>query len=447
MKNSSLKKKLTEELQKGLKPEEEGNSCRLNYLEQKSSPNPEGESIMRNNARLPLRKLSEKEKEQDEEKSSAPSQSTIIRLIRNHSTQMFQPSFGDPSKLGVAKNPYYKFSKVAELSPGLILIADRQGLIEYANPSFLELSQYKEEEIIGRGLDMFKSSMDYQQQYAELRNAIAHGEEWKGELINNKKRGGTYVFSAKLTPVRNEYEFITSFIIVGQDITPFRETEKELKKAVEEKTVLLSELHHRVKNNLAIISGLMQLQAFTEGNESVQSKLYSSVGRVQAMANMHELLYESGSFSQLEFGQNLQKIVTSISKMYYELTQKIDVKLDVESVMLNINQAHPCSLIMNEVITNAYKHAFTKAESGKIRIQLYNQEQTVYISISDNGSGLPEDFELNRDKTLGKTLLKTLVNQLNGSYQYISDEGGTTFTLRFNKENIKGASGANFSAV
>lgn len=447
MKNSSPKKKLTDELEKGMQHDPESNSCRLNYLEPKTSPDTEGESTMKNKASLPLRKLSRKENEEDEEKISAPSQSKIIRLIRNHSSQMFQPSFGDPTKLGVSKNPYYKFSKVAELSPALILIADRQGLIEYANPSFLKLSQYKEEEILGCGLEKFKSSLDYQQQYTELRNAITNGEEWKGELINNKKRGGTFVFSATLTPVRNEYDFITSFIVVGQDITPFRDTEKELKKAVEEKTVLLSELHHRVKNNLAIISGLMQLQAFTEGNESVQSKLYSSVGRVQAMANMHELLYESGSFSQLEFGQNLQKIVASISKMYYELTQKIDVKLDVESVMLNINQAHPCSLIMNEVITNAYKHAFTKAESGKIRIQLYNQEQMVYISISDNGSGLPEDFELNREKTLGNTLLKTLVNQLNGSYQYISDESGTTFTLRFRKENIKGASGANFSAI
>jgi PAS domain S-box-containing protein len=445
MKNSSPRRKLTEELQKGVKLDPVGNSCRLNYLETDSSPIVEGNTGKSEMAKVPLRKIKKNDQEQPEQEVSMPSQSKIIRLIRNHSGNMFQPSFGDPSKLGVAKNPYYKFSKVAELSPALILIADRQGFIEYANPSFLELSQYREEEIIGWELDGFKSRLDYQQQYTELKMAVEKGEKWKGELINSKKRGGTFVFSATLTPVRNEYDFITNFIIVGQDITPFRETEKKLKLAVEEKTVLLSELHHRVKNNLAIISGLMQLQAFTEGDVSVRSKLYSSVGRVQAMANMHELLYESGSFSRLEFGQNLKKIVTSISKMYYELTQKIDVKLDVESVMLNINQAHPCSLIMNEVITNAYKHAFTKAESGKIRIQLYNQEQTVYISIADNGSGLPEDFDIDRDKTLGNTLLKTLVKQLNGSYQYISDEGGTTFTLCFQKENIKGSAGADLS--
>lgn len=442
MNNSSPKKKLLKELNKDSEWGLEETSCRLNYLDVESSDIPkEGDLKERY-----LWRVTKKKQEQLEEKSSVPNKHNIIKLIRDHSAEMFQPSFGNPSNLGVAKNPYYKFSKVAELSPALIIIADRQGFIEYANPSFLKLSQYKEEEILGNGLEMFKASLVYQHQYSELRRAIFRGEEWKGELVNSKKNGGTFVFSATLTPVRNEYDFITNFIVVGQDITPFRETEKQLKMAVEEKTVLLSELHHRVKNNLAIISGLMQLQAFTEGDLSVQSKLYSSVGRVQAMASMHELLYESGSFCKLEFGQNLRKIVTSISKMYYELTQKIDVKMDVEPVQLNINQAHPCSLILNEVITNAYKHAFVKAESGKIRIQLYTSGNEVFISISDNGSGLPEDFNIDKDKTLGNTLLKTLVKQLNGSYQYISDEkAGTTFTLSFTKEDIKGSTSANFS--
>ena len=441
MNNSSPKKKLLDELNKDSEWGLEETSCRLNYLDVESSDAPKEGDLK---ARY-LWRVNKKKQEVSEEEPLAPNQNNIIKLIRDHSAEMFQPSFGNPSNLGVAKNPYYKFSKVAELSPALIIIADRQGFIEYANPSFLELSQYKEEEVLGNGLEMFKASLVYQHQYSEMKRAILRGEEWKGELVNSKKNGGTFVFSATLTPVRNEYDFITNFIVVGQDITPFRETEKQLKMAVEEKTVLLSELHHRVKNNLAIISGLMQLQAFTEGDLSVQSKLYSSVGRVQAMASMHELLYESGSFCKLEFGQNLKKIVTSISKMYYELTQKIDVKMEVESVQLNINQAHPCSLILNEVITNAYKHAFTKADSGKIRIQLYTSGDKVFISIADNGSGLPQDFNIDKDKTLGNTLLKTLVKQLNGSYQYISDEGGTTFTLFFTKEDIKGSASANFS--
>ena len=442
MSNSSPKKKPSKEIGKITNWGLEGNSCRLNYMDTNTPIVFEDE---RGEAKAPQSRLRKVSKEKQSGTSSVPSQSAIVKLIRDHSSQMFEPSFGKTSNLELAQNPYYKFRKVAELSPALILIADRQGYIEYANPKFLEVSQYEEDEVLDNGLEMFRSSLVHKQQYKALRKAIVGGKEWKGELMNGKKEGGTFVFSATLTPVRNEYDTITNFIIVGQDVTPFRNTEKQLKMAVEEKTVLLSELHHRVKNNLAIISGLMQLQAFTEVDLSVQGKLYSSVGRVQAMASMHELLYESGSFSKLEFGQNLKKIVTSISKMYYELTQKIAVKMDVEPVQLNINQAHPCSLIMNEVITNAYKHAFTKAESGKIRIQLYTQGESVYISIADNGSGLPEDFDVDKDKTLGNTLLKTLVKQLNGAYQYISDEGGTTFTLSFTKEDIKGSANANFS--
>tara|TARA_R100000479_G_scaffold175842_2_gene127985 strand:- start:362 stop:1042 length:681 start_codon:yes stop_codon:yes gene_type:complete len=224
----------------------------------------------------------------------------------------------------------------------------------------------------------------------------------------------------------------------------------KLKSAVEEKTVLLSELHHRVKNNLAIISGLIQLQAFNEPDEAVQSKLLSSVGRVQTMASMHELLYESGSFSKVDFGQNVAKIVNSIGKMYYEKNKQITVNMDIEPVKLNINQAHPCSLILNEVITNAYKHAFNSIEksgSGKIHIQIYTQKKSIYISIVDNGIGLPWDLKADIEKQslhLGSTLLNTLVSQLNGSYQYTSDKYGTTFTLNFSREDIRGAANAAF---
>ena len=369
-----------------------------------------------------------------------------IKHLRHYSQHLFDPDYSVSDHVEITEDPYLKLSKAVELSPSIILMTDRLGIIEYANPTFLEVSGFKEFEIYGRGLELFKPDLSSRKEYSELRKSINRGEEWKGELENCKKSGEIFIFSASITPVRNEYDLITNFIIVGQDVTPFRETEKQLKSAVEEKTVLLSELHHRVKNNLAIISGLMQLQAFTEDNKEVQGKLYSSVGRVQTMASMHELLYESGSFSKLEFGQNLKKIVSSISKMYYDEGKKVEVTFDVEAVQLNINQAHPCSLLLNEVITNSFKHAFKDLEKGKIHIQLYAKEKTVYISIFDNGRGLPEGFDTKTtDEGLGNTLLNTLVRQLGGSFQYASGSGGTTFTLTFKKDDIKGSANATFS--
>jgi two-component sensor histidine kinase len=303
---------------------------------------------------------------------------------------------------------------------------------------------------VGRGLEIFMSNHSSISTFEQLKAAVTKGDKWKGELVSTTKTGQTFIFSLSANPVENDFGFITNHVILGQDVTPFRETEKKLKNAVEEKSVLLSELHHRVKNNLAIISGLMQLQAFSEPDENVQSKLFSSVGRVQTMASMHELLYESGSFSKVEFGKNVKKIVSTTSKVYYDIGKDIKVKLDVESVKLNINQAHPCSLILNEVITNAYKHAFKGREqkAGKIYIQLYTQKNHVFISIVDNGIGLPSDLDVDTDNEtqyLGTTLLKTLVSQLNGSYQYTSDCFGTTFTLNFKKEDVKGSASAGFT--
>ncbi len=362
-------------------------------------------------------------------------------MNKHYLSQEKQSTTGSSADVETSKNPYKKFLKAVELSPSLILITDRRGYIEYANPRFLKVSEYVLEEVRGKELGMFKVHFSAFDEFQELKKAILKGIEWEGELLKKKKGGDRFMFSASVSPVTDKYGYITNFIMVGQDITPFRETERQLKMAVEEKTILLSELHHRVKNNLAIISGLIQLQAFSETDERVKLKLLSSVGRVQTMASMHEVLYESGSFSKLEFGENVRKIVATISKMYYEKAKNIEVKLDVENVLLNINQAHPCSLIINEVITNAFKHAFNQSgKKGKIIVQLYTQSKTVYLSIMDNGIGLPEDFyeQDQAEKYLGSTLLKSMVQQLYGSYNYSSDKDGTTFTLKFDQEDVRG---------
>lgn len=115
------------------------------------------------------------------------------------------------------------------------------------------------------------------------------------------------IFTAKISPVNINRDDSVDFIVVGHDITSFRETEIKLEQAVQEKSILLSELHHRVKNNLAIISGIMQLQAFDENDDDLKTKLFSSVGRVKTLASMHELLYESSSFTMLEFGKTSTK--------------------------------------------------------------------------------------------------------------------------------------------
>lgn len=218
------------------------------------------------------------------------------------------------------------------------------------------------------------------------------------------------------------------------DITDRKKVRQQIKASLKEKETLLAEIHHRVKNNLAVVAGMMQMQAFnTEEGSELHNRLFESVLRIKSMANIHELLYQSDSFSNLNFAENISALVTDIVNTMQYQTQ-IDLKFDCENVLLSINQAIPSSLIINEVITNIIKHAFQGVEKGEVLVGLSLNNGHIEINISDNGNGLPSDFNLENSSTLGLQLIKTLSDQLGAEYKYISEGDGTIFKLRFEKE-------------
>ena len=183
-------------------------------------------------------------------------------------------------------------------------------------------------------------------------------------------------------------EIISIFSLV-HDISDRKKKEQEIKNSLEEKETLLSEIHHRVKNNLAVVSGMMQLQAFEDENEELKNRLYDSVIRIQTMASVHELLYQSNSFSKLDFSDTLSKLVENISGML-ETSAKIKLHIDCEQIKLNINKAIPASLIVNEVVTNIYKHAFKGVGSGNLYLSVFQKNGKINISIKDDGVGMSE---------------------------------------------------------
>ncbi len=334
---------------------------------------------------------------------------------------------------------HLKFIKAIQLSQSFVIIIDRNGIIEYANPQFQSVSGYTIDELQGKEFGFLISELASQEEYEQVLQALKAGVSWKGELVNTKKNGEWYIFTAKISPVSGINGTINDYIVVGHDVTSFRETEIKLEQAVEEKTILLSELHHRVKNNLAIISGIMQLQAFEEKDDYLKSKLFSSVGRVKTLASMHELLYESNSFSKLEFGKNIKRIVAIVSEMFEYDAAKVDVEYDLEPIILNINQAHACALLMNEVITNTYKQT-SKFPENKIslKIKLVCFGKKVVIEVKDNVQSLPEGYTTTY-QPLSLQLIKTLTKQINGQFNYLTDDHGTLFTVTFEKENQRGA--------
>ena len=217
----------------------------------------------------------------------------------------------------------------------------------------------------------------------------------------------------------------------NQNVTE-RELEKqEIEESLEEKRMLLGEIHHRLKNNLAVVAGMLQLQWLQEDDTEVIKSLRESTNRIKAVAGIHQQLYQSGNFANVALGENIKTLASDlISTM--ETNAKIELESDSDTIYLDMTQTLPCTLIANEVVTNAVKHAFEGQGTGRIHIQLKENDDNIRLLISDNGVGLPDDFE-DRQGSLGMNLISTLSNQLDGDYNFSSSEQGTTFTLEFNK--------------
>lgn len=259
--------------------------------------------------------------------------------------------------------------------------------------------------------------------------------QWEVEYRYLNMQETYSVFLENAFIIRDEEGIPVRMIGALQDITTLRQKEQAIRESLKEKETLLTEIHHRVKNNLAIISGMLQLQAFEE-EDNVRDKLLNSVRRIQSIALIHEHLYQSDSFSRLNFSENLKELACNIIDAF-KSGKDIKFNCKLNPVQLNINQALPASLIVNEVLTNTLKHAFKEKDAGKITLKLYQAGRQVALEIKDNGAGLPKEFN-SKDKTLGLVIINELAKQLDAGYTYESPGQGTVFTLRFNKADLNG---------
>jgi len=214
---------------------------------------------------------------------------------------------------------------------------------------------------------------------------------------------------------------------------------KELQQRNKEKEVLLAEVHHRVKNNLAVISGLLELESSQTELPASRKALQHSQMRIQSMAMVHEMLYKTKEFTNLPLKPFIAKIVQSIKMTYHQKEKEIGVKYHTDPITLNVNQAIPCALIINELITNAYQHAFKNADKGCIQIKLSAQKDIVTLTIEDDGDGLAAEFSIQEQKSMGFTLIRTLCKQLRAELS-VESMSGTKTVIIFRKEDEKDSS-------
>ncbi len=208
---------------------------------------------------------------------------------------------------------------------------------------------------------------------------------------------------------------------------------ENLQKSLEEKMVLLKEVHHRVKNNLQVISSLLYLQSEKSRDEKVLKTLMDSQSRVKSMALVHEKIYKSSDFSKINVSDYTKSLAEIIIKSFNETSKRIHLSFDIQDIFLPIDVSIPFGLIVNEVLTNIMKHAFTEQNDGNIEIGISeSSDNTVTLSIKDDGKGLPDDFLEKSKASLGMQLIHNLTLQINGKLSY-EENSGTLFKVIFAK--------------
>ena len=233
--------------------------------------------------------------------------------------------------------------------------------------------------------------------------------------------------------VAQKYQKGRAAVLVGIDISDRQRVEEQIKSSLAEKEVLLKEIHHRVKNNLQIISSLLKLQSGYIHDEKALALFTDSYNRVRSMALIHENLYQSLDLAKIQLANYIKTLTTNLSQSY-QLSSSVKLQVEVAEIWLDIDTAIPCGLIINELVSNSFKYAFKETTSGIVRIQVMEDlSNNIQLEISDNGSGLPADFEVKNLNSLGLKLVWNLTKQLQGSLE-LNTANGTAFTIRFQRK-------------
>ncbi len=211
----------------------------------------------------------------------------------------------------------------------------------------------------------------------------------------------------------------------------------EVKKSLGEKETLLQEVHHRVKNNLQIMSSLVKLQSHHITDTKTLEILRESENRIRSMAIVHNKLYSTKDYEKIDFGDYVRSLTESFYTTYGMRLNKIGIRIDIDNIILNIDTAIPCGLIINELVSNSIKYAYPDHKEGNIKISMQlNDDKSYTLVVSDTGIGLPAGFNVNTAKTLGIELVTLLTNQLNGKL-YICNNNGAEFKIIFEESVYK----------
>ena len=301
-----------------------------------------------------------------------------------------------------------------------------------ANPSLVKMFGYKDRQEF-LNVDVARLYHDPERRKSFQKKMLRDGFVKNEEVLLKKKNGTPFLGSICAVTVKDEMGKIRYFDGIVEDITERKKYEERLKTSLVEKEVLLREIHHRVKNNLQIISSLLNLQARHIEDESALDMFQESRNRVRSMALVHEKLYRSEELARVDFCEYIRSLARHLFMSYGTNSKGIDLDVDVQDVFLDINTSIPCGLIINELVSNSLKHAFSGRDRGKIRVILRpDNDDKFKMVVSDDGVGFPDDLDVAQTESLGLQLVTMLVEQLQGTL-HIDRSQGTSFEIVFEK--------------
>lgn len=313
----------------------------------------------------------------------------------------------------------------------MIFACDQHGKITEFNHAAQEIFGYSSLEILGKHISILYADKELSEKMGDL---IFEDGNFMGDAMHIKKNGETFPAYINASLLKNDKAELIGTMSISRDITLIKEVEEQLRKSVHEKETLLKEIHHRVKNNLQVISSILKLQSGQVKDTKTIELLNECRNRIASMAFIHATLYLSKDFANINFAEYVGNIAGNLQQSYVSTDKKILLKLDIPKAYLHIDDAIPCGLIINELLSNSFKYAFAKKKKGTVGISVKVKKENIILAIWDDGSGFLKKVDYRNTKSLGLQLVISLVEQIDGKIKMESKKDkGTKYIIAFRK--------------
>lgn len=334
--------------------------------------------------------------------------------------------------VSIRKSEYERLRNLSfavEQSPVTVVITDLDGNIEYVNPVFQEITGYTLDEVLGENPRVLKSDYLSKEVYEELWANLRKGENWKGEFHNKRKDGSFYWEYAIISPVRNAENQISHYMAVKENISARKEADEQIQKLLQDKDLLLHEVHHRIKNNIAVAMSMLSLQAKNSNNQIVQDIISDVINRIQSMSVLYNKLYRTEDLVSIPLNEYISSL-TDILVDFFPAGSRIKLIQDIDPIVLGVKQLGDLGMLLNELITNAMKYAYSNKDSGFLHIEIKSMNEMVVVKIADSGTELPDNFSYSTKNGFGSMLITSMLENLDADIQ-MQNKPNTQITITF----------------